>query len=699
MTYSNGQIPIRYQNTLFLVVIILIIFSSGVTTWLFKSYRNHKHIEQERFSERVDTEMHDVRARMQEDIAQIAAIATDVMPEVLYKSNDDAFAYFKKILTQHPLVYAVGIAYESYQFNDKTQLHGIVAVKKAKKIEEVLLESFYDYTQQDWFKQELPEQGAWLTPFKDSVTNTIHVRYAIPFFSYDNQLQQRIKKGVFFLDLNLDSIKNLMEILELKNAQYALLLAQDGTVLYFPGISQSNLRLKDINPSLYKVMEKVEEQAKRKEGGHIIYYDPVSHREYQMFYEPLPGTSWLMGLVFEYERSIQDVSYIRRQEIAIVLGVTVLLCLLVTLLTGVLRAGLYQWWSLSVITTLLIFIAVAIIIFLDRKNLYETKKDRIIINTLADLQRFTVLQAKERATSAMMHIPTGIFIRTLSADANDVMTLRGLIWQKYVASINESDKGVYIGSPDATHLDLAYTKDGKIPHKSGWHFKTTLASQFDYLKYPFDKQELSLTINDKNFISDKILIPDFDSYDFTGRTSLLGLGKGVKLEGWYIYQSYFNYLLHQYPTTFGVLDAVSQKMVPDLQFTIRLERNFVNPLIAGFLPIVIVWFLSFAVMLITAAETTSPVSRVLSFIGTLFFSVVLAHLRLKTIVPSITISYMEYIYFLTYIIIFLTSVNCLTFKISKDVPVIHTHGNIIIKLLYWPLIALSVLGITLVIFY
>jgi len=284
MTYSNGQIPIRYQNALFLVAIGLIIITSGATAWVLRAYRSHKHIEQQRFNQRVDKEMHDVRIRMQEDIAKIAAIATRVMSDVLYKSNDDAFSYFKKILVQYPAVYAVGIAYEPHQFNDTTNRHGIIAVRKGKKIEQLLLERFYDYTQQDWFKQELPEQGIWLAPYKDSVTNTVHVRYAIPFFSYDSQLQQRIKKGVFFLDLNLESIKDLMEILELKNAQYALLIAQDGTVLYFPGISQSSIRLKDINPALYKVMEKVEDQAKRKEGGHISYFDPVSHREYQMFY-------------------------------------------------------------------------------------------------------------------------------------------------------------------------------------------------------------------------------------------------------------------------------------------------------------------------------------------------------------------------------------------------------------------------------
>jgi hypothetical protein len=142
-------------------------------------------------------------------------------------------------------------------------------------------------------------------------------------------------------------------------------------------------------------------------------------------------------------------------------------------------------------------------------------------------------------------------------------------------------------------------------------------------------------------------------------------------------------------------------MTSELQFTIRLERDFLNPLIAGFLPILIVWFLVFAVILLitSAAEANSPISRSLSFIGTLFFSTVLAHLRLKTVLPSIVISYIEYIYFLTYVIIFLASVNCLMYKLLKDIPLIHTYNNMIIKLLFWPFIAISLLGITFVIFY
>lgn len=699
MAYHESSVPVRYQNAVLVLLILLLAVATFITGWLGISYHRRTHELNAVFEQQVTHEMHTLQMAMQTIIATLVEQGLTTMQQAINQPDAHVISLFDNMLSQNPQLYAMGIAYEPFAFTSKTSLHSILCFKQQGAIKHIALDTFYDYTKQEWFNHELPAQGAWLSPFHDSVTGTTHIRYAIPFFAYDTKEQQRVRKGIFFIDVNGTGIKDIMENLELKDAQYAFLMAQNGLLLYFPGTSeQTSLesQLQESNPAQYELMLAIAQEASRHKGGSATFHDPLSAHEYQLFYEPIKEDAWVLGLVFERTRTLQDVMYVRRQEIAIGLAGSIVLWLLICLLSGAYYITIPRLWIASVAGALLIFLCVGFIILLDREDIYQLRQDRrVIINTLADLQRFMLLQAKEKSNH-LETIPTGIFINSLGADASDNITARGIIWQRYTTQPTTSDKGVYIDYPDETKMHTAYAATNTNAEKDGWHFKTTKNPHFNYAKYPFDKQEVSIAIHPKNLISSQLLTPDFDAYEFTGRTAQLGLGRTVRLDGWIIYQSYFNYMVTRYPTTFGIVEE--KKSTPELQFTIRLERDFINPLIAGFLPIAIVWFLVFAVLFITT-DPHAPVSHVLSFVGTLFFSVLLAHLRLKTVVPGVVISYMEYVYFLTYVIIFIASVNSLAYKLQEYAPLLHLHNNIITKLLYWPGAALCLLGITLLIFY
>ena len=148
-----------------------------------------------------------------------------------------------------------------------------------------------------------------------------------------------------------------------------------------------------------------------------------------------------------------------------------------------------------------------------------------------------------------------------------------------------------------------------------------------------------------------------------------------------------------------------QEDVPELYFNIGLARNFTNPFVSNLLPVVVVVFLLFAVLMIASREDDKTelfgfsTSNVLTFCAALFFVVILGHIDLRSKLTASEIIYLEYFFFVMYIAILAVSVNSILFVSHAGVSLIQYKDNFIPKLLYWPVIAALLLGVTLWVFY
>jgi hypothetical protein len=64
------------------------------------------------------------------------------------------------------------------------------------------------------------------------------------------------------------------------------------------------------------------------------------------------------------------------------------------------------------------------------------------------------------------------------------------------------------------------------------------------------------------------------------------------------------------------------------------------------------------------------------------------------------VAFIEYIYFLTYFAIILTTLHAFFFSLKRfDFWVVEHQESLIIKLAFWPLLLLSMFAVTLVFFY
>ncbi len=121
-----------------------------------------------------------------------------------------------------------------------------------------------------------------------------------------------------------------------------------------------------------------------------------------------------------------------------------------------------------------------------------------------------------------------------------------------------------------------------------------------------------------------------------------------------------------------------------------MRRELINPMIVYVLPVSILFFLIFAVLLLTSLDSTLMdrfgfnASASIGAYGTFFFIAVLEHVSLRDAVQSSTLVYFEWFYIVLYVLLLLLSLNALLFATNHQIPLVDQRDNLWPKVLYWP---------------
>ncbi|MDM8560379.1 hypothetical protein [Candidatus Parabeggiatoa sp. HSG14] len=78
----------------------------------------------------------------------------------------------------------------------------------------------------------------------------------------------------------------------------------------------------------------------------------------------------------------------------------------------------------------------------------------------------------------------------------------------------------------------------------------------------------------------------------------------------------------------------------------------------------------------------------------LFLGVILAHIGLRKSLLASGVTYIEYYYFVIYIITMVVIASYFLFHNKKNLSLIQYRNGLVMKLLFWPFILTSILGIT-----
>ena len=326
----------------------------------------------------------------------------------------------------------------------------------------------------------------------------------------------------------------------------------------------------------------------------------------------------------------------------------------------------------------------------------------------ADVDAYLARHLPREPGSEPVVIPTGVMIQSIEfLNANNVQ-VTGFVWQKYAATV-PSDISRGFALPEAVaeayQADQAYTFEENGTEVIGWYIHATLRQDFDYGRYPFDRQDVWLRLWHQDFDRGVVLEPDFSAYSTMDPNALPGLDPQFVYGGWDPESTEFTYVLNRYNTTFGYGTEASRGDHPELYFNVGLKRDFLGPFFDHILLTLAVAVLLFIILALTTNDAELQQRFGLNTAGVvgassgLLFAVILKHSQIRSVIGSRQIAYLEVLPFALYATILLVALNAILLASPLHVKLVEYKKNVLPVLAYWPFLLGVLLLVTIVAFY
>ncbi|HDN25745.1 MAG TPA: hypothetical protein ENG03_01350 [Thioploca sp.] len=669
-----------WQKRAFIILLLLCGASLFMVSSLVYDYEHEKSQIEQAIKNQAKLEMQSAVEQIDEVLSKLLSIANDIADDIsageLQRSQ--IMQRLERTMGRTPYQFGIGVAYVPY-VNDP---------------------------------QQRRQSRYYINKHGDGLTDAQNLLqlFTVPCFYTDPKTQSQIPKCVVFVDYSLNNIKALMTNLELGKTGYGFILSKQGVFINHPieeYVKERKTIFKIAALNNDKTLKKLGEQAIKSQSGVIEHINKETGQSAWIFYQPIPATGWVMCAVFIKDDLFNQTTF-RQKQIEISLWFIVFCVFLSALLFRVYKGEPYRFWMLASSISMLLLVSLGFVgYFTQTAPLFPAGSKRIIIVDKAGLHKFLSVNAKHRFFSeeTPQYVPTGIVIESAEFSGENEVILTGYIWQKYDDDVHQkiardfilkSIKMTGAEQPKENQTDIKMTSVER--HKENqtevirWYFESTVHQlQFDYSKYPFDKMEINLMIRHKDVNRNVILIPDLEAYQKINPNTRPGIKPEVVLPGWHIKRSFFNY-------HFQSDNNVGERNFPHLYFTVFLQRDFLNPFIANVLPVIVVGIMLFAILLLLGRVGTF--ANVVAPLTALFFGLLLAHIGLNKGVPTSSEHlYVEYYYWVMYTALFGVVASHFLYHRKKSLLLVQYRNGLVLKLLFWPFILVSILGITVWTFY
>lgn len=659
----------------------------------------------------------DAAARIDADLNRfmplVKALADDLGSERLLDQNLQQ--RLRVLLDDSPGLEGIGVAYAPYAYDSKRRLYAPYLIRQGDKITAKQIEDFYDYTDPaiKWYSDPLQHGPSWDEPSWGEASEALMSTYSVPFFRDDGE-GRSVAAGVAYISFSLDAIGRLIKEIDSGQTGWNLLLSKAGFMIAHPRARDVSERL-NVFTYAAKLKDKVLLAAAKKmtsgQQGFFHFYNPDSGQDLVVFYQPIPVTGWSLGVVRVKDELSFDVTAIRHQIIWLLLSLVITLASLAVVLSArrYLTQPVATLWGRVIILSLLLVSAASATAWLTftpfRGN--STQATKILDRNgrdamLNDLKDTRLIQHRETP----QFVPTGIYLQTMEFSAPHHLFVTGYIWQKHATGQPQTSEGVHLPTAISATITEAYRHQEGPIETVGWYFEATLRQNMNYSKYPFANETIQIQLWPKDFNTDIVLIPDLDAYTFLNPTSLPALKRGLQLHGWSIKRSFFSFDTHEFETDFGMAGYHRQEDLPELRFNLEIQRNLLDAMINHIIPIVMVAILLF-VVLVTSTKDELEAKRlgfnpsgVMRLGSGLLFVLLISHIQLRNAIQVEQVMFMEYYFFIMYLMIIFTALHSLLFNLKTvNIPIVDREQSLLFKLLYWPLLFSLQLLVTVLIFY
>ena len=680
---GRGPNGVSWQGRWFRGAVVLTLVSLGLLAWLVAWHLIDKHAVEDDARDQASAEAVTAANGINGALEQIREAANDLAKDLSSGAlaDEDVEGRLKADLIEYTDAGAVVAAFAPDFVPESKVADGVRLYAPFSQREEngavsiVLTEETYDYTgpegvlgtdakphRTSWYSLPIAaEEGeaVWGEPYFGSLTGRYWAGVGVPFYQTDPESNQRVPAGVVDVSLTLEKFQKLVSEVTLNNrpaAGYAFILSGSGLFISHPiddFVTDSNTISEfDQNLTIAELERASAETSGEGETLSIEHVDKESGQESWVFYARIPSVGWWVGVVLEKEhfRSSGVLHRLRRQQIGIALAAAAALFFFSVLVLRAYNGSTLSLWGSAAVFAIACVALIGFLWYLNINNLIAADDRNILLVDKAVTEKVIHDLTGENSDSTV-HVPTGMFVQSVEFSSSNNVTLTGYLWQRYPAEIPEEFAGITPLSqqsglpltPGFIFPEAESTSAGEVYRQTqengdvliGYNFNTVLRQQFDYTEYPFDREDVWVRIWHKDFDKNVILTPDLYAYTTTDPRLLPGLEQqDFVLEDWEITETFFSYRGNRYNTDFGLTDPSRRKSIPELYFNIGLERRFANIFISNLIPIIVVAFLLFAVLLtVNAGREGSSLfgfstSSVLSFAAALFFVVIIAHVNL-----------------------------------------------------------------------
>ena len=652
----------------------------------------------------------------------------DTASENLLKNGQDdpqqLLRTIKNVMYSDSGFVKAGVAFSPFAYDPEIRLYGFSYIVDKDGMHLRDLDANEDYTKHEavWFQRAMQGNPVWLEPVYDAARHEMLVTYAAPVFKPDNPAEPA---GIIFATYSVSSFKRILDNMVLGDNGYSFLLSSEKRF-----ILHHNQDYIDHRWSLDDFLDRLNNTSIVNEVNNALLdpsllvhlKDPDSGQDSQVFFLQIPGAGWTLGILLN-DGDLEMPSSIARKKL---MGMVLVFCLSIILLTitlsGIQHGSIQAFWILSMVFTICCIISYVTALRLtlthppsNSDNSLLITNQNILNHFMSDQRRRTLDQREE----VPLFIPTGIYIQSISFDnAIGGIAINGYLWQRYTLGIHDDvDRGFLIPGSDSFEIEEPLITRSDNTELVRWAFKATLYQDFDFSKFPFGREYVQIDLRHKQFTRNIILIPDLKSYKIINPTAWPGMQKDIYLHGWNIEKSYFNYKFENYSTSFGLTDYAGLADFPELFFTIEISKQILGAIISHALPLAVVLLLLFALLLLSTNMEVGKLEVVeaIAACAGFFLVIIFSHIGLRESFAIQDIIYLEYYYYITYVLILFTVANYVIVATQKqkerfDITPKHLRAfswtkalrykdNLPVKILYWPLSQFAVLILTLMEFY
>jgi hypothetical protein len=331
-----------------------------------------------------------------------------------------------------------------------------------------------------------------------------------------------------------------------------------------------------------------------------------------------------------------------------------------------------------------------------------------VVTTPDEATRYleALIPAPKPGEEPLVFIPTGMYIESLKFTGPYNVLVSGYIWQRYANDLplKGLDKGFVLPEAEYVRSSEVYRAQQGNEELIGWAFQATLREQFDYERYPLDRNQIWLQLWHKDFERNVYLAPDLGAYTTLDPAKLPGLDSDIVLENWDIEQSFLSYRANRYNANFGIQGYVADVEQPELYYNISIKRDLVGALISRLIVPVVILIQLFVIVMVIGRDRNRleqfgvRPGAVIFTCAAFFFAVLVAQESLRTELEAQGFVYLESLYLLTYVVILAVAINSVLLAAQPDLKLFREYDNMWAEVLYWPTILLAMIVITLLTF-